>query len=322
MSYWQEKVQIGTMSFPRFIGGPLDGITDSPFRNLVRQFSQEELLFTEMRHVSCVAHDKSGAKALNFKQSERPLNYQIAACSERDIDVACEKIMAQGVDLIDLNVGCPAPNVIKSGAGSALMADLPRLKIVLQRLQKNSSVPFTVKIRAGFKEKNAIDVAQLIQDCGAAAITIHPRLRSELFAGRPDYALAAAVKKSVHIPVLLSGNVINWVTAKMAYEQTGVDGYLIGRGMWSKPWKLHELNMHAQGAAFTIDKKTNFDFALQHLTLLEHYYGPRGFYCFRKHLPFYLRGIPDATTVRNNLVISDSSAYVKEQLQIIGARSD
>ena len=98
-------------------------------------FLKEELLFTEMRHVSCIAHDKSGLRALHFNQDERPLNYQIAASAEKDIDLACEKIIAQGVDLVDLNVDCPARNVIKSGSGSALMADLPRLKIVLDRLQ-------------------------------------------------------------------------------------------------------------------------------------------------------------------------------------------
>ncbi len=321
MSYWTEKVKIGNHAYPRFIGGPLDGITDSPFRTLVRHFSKEELLFTEMRHVSCVAHDKSGLKALHFSQDERPLNYQIAACAEKDIDLACEKIIAQGVDLVDLNVGCPAKNVIKSGSGSALMADLPRLKIVLDRLRERLPVPFTVKIRAGFKQKNALDVAKLIEDCGAAAITIHPRLRDEMFAGRPDYALAAAVKKSLSIPVLLSGNVINWATAKMAYEQTGVDGYMIGRGMWSKPWKLHELKMHSQGMPFSVDKQMVFKYALLHLEMLENYYGNKGFYCFRKHLPFYLRGIPDATLVRNDLVLSHSSLYVKEQLQAIGARS-
>lgn len=319
MSYWQEKVKIGNYTYPRFIGGPLDGITDSPFRTLIRHFSQEELLFTEMRHVSCIAHDKSGLRALHFAQDERPLNYQIAASSEKDIDLACEKIITKGVDLVDLNVGCPAKNVIKSGSGSALMADLPRLKIVLDRIRTKLSVPFTVKIRAGFKQKNALDVAKLIEDCGAVAITIHPRLRDEMFAGRPDYALAAAVKKSVSIPVLLSGNVINWPTAKMAYEQTGVDGFLIGRGLWSKPWKLHELKMHAQGMPFAVDKKTVFHYALLHLALLEQYYGQKGFYCFRKHLPFYLRGIPDATSVRNNLVISNSSSYVKEQLEALGA---
>jgi nifR3 family TIM-barrel protein len=314
MNYWQEKVRIGSLSFPRFIGGPLDGITDSPFRTLVRKFSQEELLYTEMRHVGCVANDMGGKLSLNFSQSERPISYQIAANGVEFIDAACEKILARGVDIVDLNIGCPARNVVKSGSGSALMADLPKLKIILDRLRKQLPVPFTVKIRSGFKCKNAIEVAQLIQDCGADAIAIHPRLQTEMFAGRPDYALAYQVKKSVSIPVLLSGNVINWATAKLAYEQTGVDGYLIGRGIWAKPWKLAEMKAHSQGQPYEVNTSIVFSSALQHLNLMLEHYGKQGLYNFRKHLPFYLRGLPAAATLRKTLVVSESVDEVREAL--------
>jgi len=228
MDYWNSKIKIGNLSFPRFIGGPLDGITDSPFRQLVRDFSHDELLYTEMRHVACVAHDKAGVRALKFEQFERPLNYQISVNKVDFVEQACEKILQAGVDVVDLNIGCPARNVVGSGSGSALMADLPRLEKILTLLRKNISIPFTVKIRAGFKEKNAVDVAKLIQDCGADALAIHPRLQSQKFEGRPDYALAAQVKQAVHIPVIISGGVVNWKTAQMVYEQTGVDGFLIG----------------------------------------------------------------------------------------------
>jgi len=106
MTYWQTKFKIGNVSYPRFIGGPLDGITDSPFRKLVREFSKDNLQYSEMRHVACVAHDKGGTKALVFDQIERPLNYQVAANDITYIARACEKILAAGVDAVDLNVGC------------------------------------------------------------------------------------------------------------------------------------------------------------------------------------------------------------------------
>jgi tRNA-dihydrouridine synthase B len=153
MSYWQEKIKIGNLIVPRFMGGPLDGITDSPFRKLVRHYSKDELLYGEMRHVSCVANDKGAKRALDFEQMERPFNYQVSANKIEFIEQACEKIMAAKVDCLDLNIGCPAKNVIKSGCGSALMADLPRLASLLAEFRKHLSIPFTVKIRAGFKEK-------------------------------------------------------------------------------------------------------------------------------------------------------------------------
>lgn len=315
MSFWQEPIIIGNKAYPRFIGGPLDGITDSPFRKLVREFSKEELLYTEMRHVGCVAHDKAGLKTLVFEQLERPLNYQVAANSTNFIQQACEKIMHAGVDMVDLNIGCPAKNVVSSGSGSALMADLPRLKDILTAFRAHLSIPFTVKMRAGFKQKNAIDVAKLIQDCGADALAIHPRLQSQHFSGQPDYALAAQVKQAISIPVIISGNVVNFKTAQMVYNQTGVDGFLIGRGIWARPWKLHEMREHSQGRSFSLDIKVVAQYAIKHLDGMLAYYGPRGLFAFRKHLPFYLRGIERASELRERLVRSERAEEIKDVLQ-------
>lgn len=318
MNYWHETITIGNLSFPRFIGGPLDGITDSPFRRLVRDFSKNELLYSEMRHVGSVANEKGGVKALEFDACERPLNFQFAANKTEYIERAVHKVLAKGVDMIDLNIGCPAQNVIGSGSGSALMADIPRLTLILKEFRRVCPVPFTVKIRAGFKCQNALEVAQLIQDCGADALAIHPRLQTQKFEGRPDYNLVAQVKRAVSLPVIVSGGVINWATAKLVYEQTGVDGFLIGRGIWSKPWKLEELRAHSQGQPFVVSRPEVMAYALKHLDNMINYYGPHGLYQFRKHIPFYIKGLPDASLVRQKLVTSTSVDHVKEVLSAIG----
>jgi len=314
-TFWQEKIRIGNLSFPRFIGGPLDGITDAPFRKLVREFSKEELLYTEMRHVACVANDKGSTKALNFDQLERPLNYQVAANYEKFIEQACEKIMQKGVDILDLNIGCPARNVISSGSGSALMADLPRLQQILTLFRKKLSIPFTIKIRAGFKIANAVDVALLSQDCGVDALAIHPRLQPMMFQGRPDYALAAQVKKALNIPVIFSGGVINFKTAQIVYEQTGVDGFLIGRGIWAKPWKLQEMAAHAQGQPFVVDNQFVISCALKHFKYMLEYYGDHAVYVFRKHVPFYIRGLNDASQLRQTLVSCTTAQEIEDGLR-------
>ena len=322
MDFWKTSFSIGSLEVSRFIGGPLDGITDSPFRRLVRDFSKKELLYTEMRHVACIANDKGGMKALNFCQSERPLNYQIAVNSVDFIEKACEKIMASGVDCIDVNIGCPARNVIGSGSGSALMADLPRLKLILQTLEKSINIPFTVKIRSGFKVVNAVEVALLAQDCGAQALAIHPRLQTQRFEGRPDYTLVAEVKRALQIPVIVSGGVVNFKMARMVYEQTGADGYLIGRGIWSKPWQLHEMQMHAEQKEYSVGLSMRLTYALKHLDYMLSYYGPKGLFMFRKHLPFYVRGVPEASIVRGSMVVSTSVDEVKEGLiKILGSES-
>ncbi len=315
MSYWYETFKIGSLDVPRFIGGPLDGITDSPFRQLVRKFSKQELLYTEMRHVGCVANDKGVMRALDFEQFERPLNYQFSANGTEYIQKACERVIAAGIDAIDLNIGCPARAVVNSGSGSSLMGDLPRLELILKEFRKHCSVPFTVKMRAGFKEKNAVTVAKLIQDCGVDALAIHPRLQTEHFAGVPDYGIAAEVKRAVTIPVILSGGIINWMTAKAAYEQTGVDGYLIGRGIWSKPWKLLELKEHSQGRPFVVSQEMIGECALEHLAGMLRYYGPHGIRIFRKHLPFYIKAKPTASALRQRLAVSDDPQEVKEGIK-------
>lgn len=314
MSFWQEKFKIGGLWVPRFIGGPLDGITDSPFRKLVREFSQEELLYTEMRHVGCVANDKSGEKALKFEQSERPLNYQISAGDTQFLGAALDKILEKGVDCIDLNVGCPAKNVVKSRSGSALMADPERLKEIVTFIRARVSIPFTVKIRAGFKERNALPIAQMLQDCGVDALAIHPRLQTQRFEGQPDYGLVAQVKKALTIPVIVSGGVVNFKVANMVYEQTGVDGFLIGRGIWARPWKLHEMQQHSRGLAYSIEKREVLTYALRHLDFLIDYYGVHGLYIFRKHLPFYIRGLSDASCARKELIVADSVDQVRAGL--------
>jgi len=314
MSFWQEDIKIGNVSVPRLIGGPLDGITDAPFRQLVRQFSPRSLLYTEMRHVRSILTPIGGQLALNFEQMERPLNFQVSASSDDFIQAACEKIVASGVDMIDLNVGCPAKNVVSTCCGSALMAQPDQLEKILKVFRSSLSIPFTVKIRAGFKQKNALDIAKLIQDCGADALAIHPRLQTQKFTGVPDYQLAADVKKALQIPVIFSGNVVNFKTAQMTYDRTGVDGFLIGRGMWAKPWKLHEMEENAAGREFNLSSDMILNVALQHLQLMINHYGPKGLYCFRKHLPFYIKGHPSASAMRSQLVVATTQQEVIDGL--------
>lgn len=317
MDYFNSHVKIKHLSYPRFMGGPLDGITDSPFRKLVRDFSKDELLYTEMRHVRSVVTPKGGALALDLAQFERPLNFQVSANSVEFIEQACEKILQTGVDAIDLNVGCPASNVVSSCSGSALMANPVMLEKILKEFRRviPDHVLFTIKIRAGFKEINAVDIAKLAQDCGVDALAIHPRLKTQMFTGQPNYQVAAAVKQALQIPVLFSGNVVNFKTAKMTYELTGVDGFLIGRGMWAKPWKLEEMKQHALGKEFVVDSQMILKVALRHLSLMIEQYGMHGLFRFRKHLPFYIKGHPSASALRQRLVLSESENDIKEGLQ-------
>jgi tRNA-dihydrouridine synthase B len=315
MSYWHECVRIGNKHYPRFIGGPLDGYTDSPFRRVVRLFSQDNLLYTPIRHVTTIAHATGGKKALIIDRCESPLLFQITAHSTQHVETAVLRIQEIGVDGIDLNIACPAKNVVKSCAGSALMARTDTLEQVLRLLRSIVTGVLTVKMRAGFKSKNAQDIAILAEHCGVDALAIHPRLQTQRFSGALDYSIVRDIKKIVSIPVLYSGGITTYVDAQQVYEQTGVDGFLIGRALCGTPWKLAELEQYARGNTFIITPEQRFDAAAHHLAYLLELYGPRGVYHFRKHLSGYVAGFDGAAALRKKLMRVATAPEVLNELQ-------
>lgn len=287
MNYWQEPVVIGGKSFPRFMAGPLDGVIDLPFRRIIRSFSPNELLYTEIRHVSSICHVYQ--KQCLVDPNERPVNFQMSANTTANIERACEIVLGLGVDIIDLNVGCPAKNVVRSGAGSALMADVPRLEEIVKKFRAHVPIPFTVKIRAGYKERNALDVAKRLEQLGADALVVHPRLQSEGFQGIPNYELAREIKETVRIPVLVSGGIVDWESARTVQEQTGVDGFLIGRALIGNPWYLKTLAASAAGQSYVPDRATILSCILQHFEQSVKHEGKYGWSVFKKHLSEYLK---------------------------------
>ncbi len=314
-SFWTEKIKTGSLETSRFMAAPLDGITDSPLRQLIRDFSPDELMFTEMRHVACVSNEKE-ARSLKFTQPEHPLAFQFSANRLDFIDDAVEKVIAKGFVSINLNSGCPAPCVTRSGSGSALMANLPQLKLLLNHFTKAIAgrVPFTLKIRAGYKQKNAVEVAQLAQDNGVESIMIHPRTQPEGFTSRLDYDIVAAVKKTVSIPVIFSGNLNKFELVQKAYDLTGVDGFMIGRALWGAPWKMKEITEAAAGRQFSVDTCTAIKYCIKHLDLNMHHYGPRGFVHFKKQIPQYIRTVVNASEWRAKLLRSQTEEEMRGHL--------
>jgi len=317
-NFWQEKITIGNLSFPRFMAAPLDGVTDSPLRQLIREFSPEALLFSEMRHVACVANEKD-QKSVLHKQFEKPLAFQVTANTLDFIDVAVEKILAQKFDMINLNAGCPSRVVIRSGSGSALMGDRLRLESILKRIYQlvAGKIPFTLKMRAGFKIRNAIEVAKMAQDCGVSMIIIHPRTQPEMSVAPLDFDLAKQVKESIQIPLVFSGELKTFADCKATYEKTGVDGFMIGRALWGVPWKIREIMEVSQGGSFFISRVASIECAIRHCNLVLEHYGPRGFASFKKQIPYYVWGLDNAAEIRKKLVLSESSDEMLSYLKAL-----
>lgn len=314
-TFWQEHFNFGGLMVPRFMAAPLDGITDSPLRRLIRLFSPQELLFTEMRHIASVANSRV-PELFAYDPVEQPLAFQISANKTAWMEEAIEKIISHGFVMINLNMGCPARTVVNSGNGSALMADIPRFKLLVTELQKTikGRVSFTIKIRAGFKEPNGLEICQIAQDLGVDGIIIHPRLQTGGFTAPLDYKMVAAIKKHVSLPLVFSGNINSFKRAKRVYEETGVDGFMIGRALWGCPWKMKEIQQEALEIPFSLSLAEALTLAQTHLTYNYELYGEKGTNKFKKQLPQYIKGVEGASQMRSELVRLQTYQAMQEAL--------
>jgi nifR3 family TIM-barrel protein len=319
MNFWQEKIKIKHLEIPRFISAPMDGITDSPMRQIVRFFSPDVLLFSQMRHVAYITH-ADNPPCLNFKPIEKPLCFQISTNETTFIASALKKIFAHDFDMLNLNAGCPAKKNVQSGCGAALMADIPKLKEIIKTIIANipKHIPFTVKMRAGFKEKNALDVAKICQDFGAAALIIHPRTQPQKHSTELDFDLVQEIKATVEIPVIFSGNITNFDRAKITYEQTKCDGFMIGRALWGAPWKIREIMQQSEGKKCIFTIKQQLETIITHLTLNTKFYGEnQGVKLFRYHLAQYLKTIPKAENIRKLILTRTNELETKKLLHVL-----
>ena len=241
----------------------------------------------------------------------------ISGSSTQFLEKAIQKIISYKFDMLNLNAGCPAKNVINSGNGSALMAEPKKLETLLRAAHKElaGAMPLTLKIRAGFKEVNALDIALLAQDCGVEMLIIHPRTQPQGFTGDLDFDLVKKIKHTVSIPVIFSGNIVDFESAKQTYEKTGVDGFMIGRALWGAPWKLREIRDASDGKTFSISTKEILACAIKHLDLNVKFYGSFGVDAFKKHLAQYIRSVPNAASLRHELLRLKSHDEMRRRLE-------
>jgi len=318
-SFFLENISLHTLSFPRFMAAPMDRIIDSPARMLIRQFSPNELLFGEMRHVACIAHGKAD-QSLKYEIIEQPLAFQVAANNTDSIDVAVAKILEHKFSMLNLNACCPSKNIIKSESGAYLMARPKLLKEILITLRKElqNQIPLTLKIRAGYKEKNGLDIAKLAQDCGVEMLIIHPRTQSQGFSAPLDFDLVKTIKETLSIPVIFSGEIHSFEDAKMTYEKTGVDGFMIGRALWGAPWKLHEITCTIENKSFHLSMKEIIELVLKHLQFYVKFYGPNYvLQMFKTHLSRYLKELPHANSLRRELMTINDYEEMKRKLEAL-----
>ncbi len=297
-----------TLNFskPLFALAPLAGFTDLPFRSVVKKFGAD-LTVSEMISSNALAfQNKRTLKMLEKSPLEDPYSIQIAGSNPSVIQKAVELINEQeGVDIIDLNCGCPAPKVVNNLQGSSLLTDLKAMGEAIATIKKYSNKPYTsVKMRLGFNEKNHIEQAKICEDNGADFIAVHGRTRAGRYKAPVDYDAIRDIKEAVSIPVIANGDINTPEKAKWVLEHTGADGIMVGRGAVGKPWifQLMKATVLEGKEANEPSPELIQAVVLEHFDQMITHYGEYGAVMFRKHLHTYSKiGYQGASAFRNEV---------------------
>jgi len=294
-------------SKPLYALAPLAGFTDLPFRSVVKKFGVD-LTVSEMISSNALAHNSQKThKMLEKSELEVPYSIQIAGSDldviKRAVEIINEK---DGVDIIDLNCGCPAPKVVNNLQGSSLLTDLDQMGKVIETIKKYSNKEYTsVKMRLGFNEKNHLEIAKIIEESGADFLAVHGRTRAGKYKAAVDYDAIAQIKAIVSIPVIANGDIDSPAKAKWVLEHTKADGIMIGRAAVGNPWIFHQIKTGEEQVNTELMKEV----VLEHFDQMIAHYGDYGAIMFRKHLHTYSKaGYQGASAFRNEVnTISEAS---------------
>lgn len=285
---------------------PMAGISDSPYRKLVKQFGAG-LVFTEL--VSAEGLIRDSAKTfdyMRFDEEERPIGIQLFGANPESMGKAAKLASALQPECIDLNFGCPVKKVIKHGAGSAILQDLENMQNIVKSVRDATDLPLWCKIRSGWNEDNivAVEAAQRIEEAGADAITVHPRTRAMMFKGHSDWHIIKQVKDSIHIPVIGNGDINTAQDAIQMIDQTQCDAVMIGRGAMSRPWIFKQCNHYLKKETQLPDPtfKERIDICITHYQIaMQTMKMPKGVWEMRKHVAWYLKGMPGSSAVKQEI---------------------
>ncbi len=300
-------LKIGTVELENnVILAPMAGITDLPFRIIAKK-QGAGLTFTEMASAKAIYYkDDKTRKLLNCNGEKKPVGIQLFGSDVESL-VFAAKYISNMADIIDINMGCPAPKVVKNGDGSKLLQNLDLVGNIVEEVVKvSNNVPVTVKIRKGFTKSNtvAVEAAKIIEQAGASAITIHGRSRDEFFSGNVDLEIIKKVKDSVKIPVIGNGDIIDEESALKMFQYTGVDGIMIGRASIGNPWIFSKIlyYLHTGEKLKDLSLSEKLETIEEHINLEVEEKGERiGIMELRKHMAHYVRSLPNASKIREKI---------------------
>lgn len=299
---------------------PMAGVSDGPFRLLCSEQGAGLVCMEMISAKALTYHNKKTEDLLRTQPEERPVSLQLFGSDPGCMEEAVHLIDDRDYDILDINMGCPVPKVVKNGEGSALMKDPKLAHMIIQRCVKASSKPVTVKIRKGFDEDhvNAAEIAGIAEEAGAAAVAVHGRTREQYYSGTADWDIIARVKQEVSIPVIGNGDLTDADSVRRMYEHTGCDGFMIARAARGDPWIFDRILNNNNGPKPPFNVVA--DMLLRHARLQIEWQGEYiGIRQMRKHAAWYVAGYPGAAGFRG--AINEICTY--EQLKsVINSKED
>lgn len=297
-------MKIGNIEFKNNVFlAPMAGVTDLAFRTVSRKYGAA-LAYSEMISSKALFYkDKKTFDIIKSNKSDTPLAVQIFGSDEKIMADTAKLALSTGAKILDINMGCPAPKVVKCGDGSALLKDIDKIKRIVYAVKNKVDVPVTCKIRSGFDVVCAIECAKAIEDSGADAITVHPRTREMYYSGKADIDIIKKVKETVKIPVIGNGDIFTPYDAKNMLDKTGCDFIMVARGAQGNPFLFKQILEYLDNGSFNeISNKEKLDTILWHLELLMEdkgeYVGARE---ARKHIAWYTKGLKGSAEIRQKV---------------------
>lgn len=302
-----KHLKIGNVELEnRYILGPMAGVTDLPFRLLCRE-QGAGLLCMEMVSAKAIFYNNRNTESLlTIHPDERPVSLQLFGSDPKIMSEMAKRIEERPFAVLDINMGCPVPKVVKNGEGSALMKEPKLVYEIVSAVVRAIEKPVTVKIRKGFDDAhvNAVEIARIIEEAGAAAVAVHGRTREQYYSGKADWDIIRQVKEAVSIPVIGNGDVTSPEKADELVRYTGCDGVMIARGAQGNPWIFSQMCAWEETGEVPPrpDKDEVREMMLKHARLQLQYKGDYvGIREMRKHVAWYTKGIPNAARLRERI---------------------